>query len=120
LNRLATLSADSRRRLVGALDTIWPDALGIFEELPGEAELIEQGILLQPSSRMLNEWLDQTAPYFQNLRLPFPAAQDPDTLFYNPTVEPVFGGRRGQHTPDFTGLWEEMTSVYRLDPEAIW
>jgi ring-1,2-phenylacetyl-CoA epoxidase subunit PaaC len=120
LNRLAILSPDSRRRLVDALDTIWPDALGIFEELPGEAELIEQGILLQPSSRMLSEWLDQIAPYFQNLGLPFPAIQDPDTLFYNPNIEPVLGGRRGQHTPELTGLWEEMTSVYRLDPEAIW
>jgi ring-1,2-phenylacetyl-CoA epoxidase subunit PaaC len=120
LNRLATLSADSRRRLIDALDIIWPDALGIFEELPGESELVEQGVLTQSSSRMLREWLDQIAPYFRNLDLPFPAAQDPDTLFYKATVNPVSGGRRGQHTPEFTGLWEEMTSVYRLDPEAVW
>jgi hypothetical protein len=30
------------------------------------------------------------------------------------------GGRRGEHTEEFTELWTEMTSVYRLDPEAIW
>src|SRR3954470_970298 len=43
LNRLATLSDDSRTRLVDALDLIWPDGLGVFEELPRESELVAEG-----------------------------------------------------------------------------
>src|SRR5438067_3760011 len=118
LNRLATLSDDSRQRLIDALDAIWPDALGIFEELPDESDLVAQGILPEPNSQLLTEWLAEIAPYFLNLDLPFPAVEDSGT--YRPIVEPVYGGRRGQHTPEFTELWEEMTSVYRLDPEAVW
>jgi ring-1,2-phenylacetyl-CoA epoxidase subunit PaaC len=118
LNRLATLSDDSRQRLIDALDIIWPDAFGIFEELPGESDLVEQGILPEPNSRLSAEWLAEIAPYFLNLDLPFPAVEESGT--YRPTVEPVYGGRRGQHTSEFTELWEEMTSVYRLDPEAVW
>ena len=118
LNRLATLSDDSRQRLLDALDVIWPDALGIFEELPGEEELVNSGILPAPSSQMLSAWLGEIEPYFRNLDLPIPAEESAGV--WHPTIEPMVGGRRGQHTPEFTTLWEEMTSVYRLDPEAIW
>jgi phenylacetate-CoA oxygenase PaaI subunit len=30
------------------------------------------------------------------------------------------GGRRGQHTQDFRDLWEQMTMVYRMEPQAQW
>jgi ring-1,2-phenylacetyl-CoA epoxidase subunit PaaC len=118
LNRLATLSDDSRTRLVDALNTIWPDALGVFEELPRENELVAEGILPHSNVQMQSDWLAEIAPYFHNLNLPFPAEEHDGT--YRPTVEAITGGRQGQHTPEFTELWEEMTSVYRLDPEAVW
>jgi len=118
LNRLATLSPDSYRRLVEALDTLWPDALGIFEELPGESDLVAQGILPVSSSDLLSEWLGEIEPYFKNLDLPFPAELVSGA--FRPTVKSVVGGRHGKHVPEFTTLWEEMTSVYRLDPEAVW
>ena len=54
------------------------------------------------------------------LGLPFPAEPDRNTDLYRPTIAPAYGGRRGEHSPEFTELWEEMTSVYRLDPEAVW
>ena len=78
------------------------------------------GTLPSTMAEMQAEWLAQIAPYFYNLNLPFPAEQDPDTRQYRATVQPVYGGRRGEHTEEFTELWTEMTSVYRLDPEAIW
>ncbi len=120
LNRLATLSEESRGRLVRALDELWPDALGIFEELPGESELVAEGILPTPMPDLCAEWLGQVAPYFQNLSLLFPAQQDDRTGLYKPTIQPVYGGRRGLYTDDFVELWEEMTSVYRLEPDAVW
>lgn len=120
LTRLAKLSTDSRARLEAALVVLWPDALGIFEPLPGEVQLIADGVLPGTMSDMCTDWLGQITPYFYNLELPFPATLDERTGLYIPTVEPIYGGRRGQHTGEFTELWEEMTSVYRLDPEAVW
>lgn len=120
LNRLASLTTDSRQRLEAALEELWPDALGIFEELSGESALVAEGILPAPMLTLCAEWLEQIAPYFQNLSLPFPAEQDERAGLYRPTVQPVYGGRQGQHTDDFQTLWEEMTSVYRIAPEAVW
>lgn len=120
LKRLANLSPESRDRLVSVLDSLWPDALGVFEPLPGEEELVASGVLEAAMSRLQAEWLAQIAPYFESLDLPFPAREDESTGRYVPTVEPVYGGRRGDHTPELAELWDEMTSVYRLDPEAVW
>jgi ring-1,2-phenylacetyl-CoA epoxidase subunit PaaC len=120
LNRLANLSPDAHKRLEDALAEIWPDALGIFEELPGEADLLNDGTLPAPMEYLQGQWLAQIAPYFERLSLPFPAEPDHNTDLYRPTIAPKYGGRKGEHSPEFTDLWEEMTSVYRLDPEAVW
>ncbi len=120
LNRLATLSPVSRGHLEAALDALWPDALGVFEELPGEAELINEGVLSSGMAELKANWLEQIAPYFYNLNLPFPAEKDQRTGMYVSSIEPIYGGRQGKHTADFQALWEELTSVYRLDPDAVW
>ena len=120
LNRLATRSPISREHLVEALASIWPDALGVWESLPGEEQLVADGILPQSQENLRADWLGQIAPYFENLGLEFPAHMESGSGLYVPNVEPVFGGRLGQHTADFTALWDEMTSVYRLDPAATW
>jgi ring-1,2-phenylacetyl-CoA epoxidase subunit PaaC len=119
MNRLATRTDDSRSRLITALESLWPDALAIFEPLPGEEALINDGILPATMADMQAEWLAQIAPYFHNLDLPFPATEDTQGR-YTTDIQPTHGGRSGQHIPEFTELWEEMTSVYRLDPEAVW
>ena len=119
MSRLATLSEDARARLVAALEALWPDALGMFEPLPGEEELNNDGILPATMADMQAEWLAQIAPYFHNLDLPFPATEDSKGR-YTTNIKPTYGGRRGEHLAEFTELWEEMTSVYRLDPEAVW
>ena len=120
IKRLAHFSPESRERLTGALEALWPDALGVFEPLPGEDELVASGVLEAPMSELQAEWLEQVAPYFDSLSLSFPAKRDERTGRYVPTVEPVYGGRQGKHTAELAELWEEMTSVYRLDPEAVW
>lgn len=119
MSRLATRTEESRARLLAALEMLWPDALGIFEPLVGEDELISNGVLPATMGDMQAEWLGQIAPYFQNLDLPFPAQVDGEGR-YSAAVKPTFGGRRGEHIEEFSELWEEMTSVYRLDPEAVW
>jgi ring-1,2-phenylacetyl-CoA epoxidase subunit PaaC len=119
-NRLATRSPISREHLDAALDALWPDALGVWEPLEGEAELVGEGILSATFEVMRSEWLGQIAPFFYNLDIPFPAEKDPKSGLFVSPITPKHGGRRGQHTDDFTALWEEMTEVYRLDPSAVW
>ena len=120
LNRLATRSPVSREHLEAALAALWPDALGVWEALPSEDRLLSEGILPKSMADMQADWLEQISPFFHNLDLDFPATKDDRTGLYVPTEQPAYGGRRGQHTADFTALWQEMTEVYRLDPEAVW
>ncbi|MFM7289433.1 MAG: phenylacetate-CoA oxygenase subunit PaaI, partial [Bacteroidota bacterium] len=35
-------------------------------------------------------------------------------------LEPVLGGRQGYHSEHLAPLLEEMTAVFRLDPQAEW
>ena len=120
LNRLATRSPLSEEHLHAALEALWPDALGVWEPLAGEEQLVVDGILPAPFSALQSTWLEQLAPFFYNLHLDFPAKKDESSGLYVSSIEPRYGGRRGEHTEEFTALWEDMTSVYRLDPSAIW
>ena len=116
LERLANSTPEGRQRLEQALERLWPDALGMFEEFSEESELLESGILTIPSKQLQQEWLATIAPVFERLHLPFPA-KAPD---YQPTFDTRVGGRVGQHSEDFHTLWNEMTMVYRLEPQAQW
>ncbi|MBE3560179.1 MAG: phenylacetate-CoA oxygenase subunit PaaC [Ktedonobacteraceae bacterium] len=124
MQRLANGTAEARRRLEDALQSLWPDALGQFESLPGEERLLHTGVLTHSSSDLQQQWLAALAPFFARLRLPFPAVGDPSSegeiVVYTPTIAARTGGRRGQHTQDFIDLWEQMTMVYRIEPQARW
>ena len=116
LERLANSTPEGRQRLEQALEHLWPDALGMFEEFSEEAVLLHSGILTMSSTQVQQEWLASIAPVFERLHLPFPA-QGPA---YQPTLAARVGGRTGQHGEDFHTLWNEMTMVYRLEPQAQW
>ena len=116
LERLANSTPEGRQRLEQALERLWPDALGMFEAFPEEDILLHSGILTVSSQQVQQEWLATIAPVFERLHLPFPA-QGPE---YKPTVAMRVGGRTGQRGKDFHTLWNEMTMVYRLEPQAQW
>src|SRR6266511_688847 len=52
LERLANGSAEARARQHAAFTALWPDALGLFEPLPGEAELRAAGIMPASSAAL--------------------------------------------------------------------
>lgn len=110
LERLASGTLEAQRRLEAALERLWPDALGMFEAFPGEEQLVAAGILKTSSAQLQHEWLAVVTPILERLHLPT----------YHMTMTPRLGGRYGQHTQDFQALWEQMTMVYRLDPQASW
>ena len=136
LERLATGTPEARQRIEQALDSLWPDALGLFEPYPSENILLYSGIITVPQAQLQQAWFTAIAPTFERFQLPFPVAR-PAALtattetatatpkgaintLYQPTIKARSGGRRGQHSEDFNLLWEQMTMVYRLDSQASW
>lgn len=118
LQRLATGTPESYQLLSEALQQLWPDALALFEPFPAEDILQAAGILPDSSATLEQRWLGTIVPLFERLRLPLPIQKTTD--LFQPTVAARLGGRQGQHTADFTELWDQMTMVYRLDPQASW
>lgn len=109
-DRLAEGSLESRERLEAALALAWPDALGLFEPVEGEELLVAAGAVPSASGELRDRWLAALAPALERHGLPL----------LTDGVEPRLAGRRGRHTAEWEQMWDEMTSVYRLDPAAAW
>ncbi|GAC1433134.1 MAG: phenylacetate-CoA oxygenase subunit PaaC [Ktedonobacteraceae bacterium] len=115
---LASSSKESRLHLEAALDALWPDALGLFEEVPGEDILVAEGILAKKTSALRDTWFEQIYPSFELYNISFPGGRvGTQWRFW---VEPTFGGRQGRHGEGWDELYEEMTSVRRIAPEGVW
>jgi len=109
MQRLAEGGEDSRSRLQAAVDQLWPDALGLFEGLEGEVEAVKEGLMATATAELVPTWTARVTPAMEGFGLVLPAGSEATT-----------GGRAGRHTADFEYLWNEMTMVYRSDPEAVW
>ncbi|GCE06503.1 1,2-phenylacetyl-CoA epoxidase subunit PaaC [Dictyobacter aurantiacus] len=124
LNRLANGTPTAYQLLTEALRQLWPDALGIFEPFENEDVLLRAGILPVPSAVLEQRWLGDIVPVFERLRLPLPIKKESPAVdspaLYIPTIVARTGGRRGQHSADFTDLWNQMTMVSRMEPGASW
>jgi ring-1,2-phenylacetyl-CoA epoxidase subunit PaaC len=119
VERLAAGTADARTKLEQALSACWADALGLFEPVEGEDLLIATGLVPRDSDELRHDWLDQVSILLTPYGLPLPAERDAVGR-WQLGVTPTLGGRRGVHSADWQQLWDEMTSVYRLDPTATW
>ncbi len=103
-------SPESHARMQGALNEVFPLALGIFEPSVYDAELAESGVFAGEEA-LRDRWLESIAPTLEKagLRMPDAAA-----------ATPAYGGRHGYHTEFLGPLLEEMTEVFRIDPSAEW
>lgn len=110
IKQLGSATEESIVRLQNALTETLPYALGIFEESPYEAELIECGIFIGEKA-LRERWLTSISAVLAHTQLDLP-----DLL----TVAPIDGGRTGEHTEHLQPLLEEMSAVFRLDPSADW
>ncbi len=108
LDRLARSGGEGRDRLLAAWAELAPDAATIFTPLPGEAALLEAGIIDASMADQEARWRASIAPTFAELDLPMPP----------PARDPVRG--RLDHGEAFRWLWSEFTSVRRADPGATW
>lgn len=118
LERLASRGGEAQARQRAAFQALWPDALGVFEPLAGEAALLEAGILPASFAALRDRWLASLAEALGRLELPFPFVERGGG--WEALVAPEYGGRRGVHSASFVRLHEQITSVYRLDPSAKW
>jgi ring-1,2-phenylacetyl-CoA epoxidase subunit PaaC len=61
LDRLANGPVEARSRLAEGLVTAFREALGLFEPIPNEEELVAEGILPRSHPELLQTWLDVVA-----------------------------------------------------------
>ena len=142
-------SITARQHLADGLAAAVGEAVALFEPLPGEERLIEDGTLPRSSEELLAEWLENLGRDLEGASLDFVLEHHaPRTGEMVPTSageiegdeEPFAapgiarrdgrwihegsfagaGGRRGKHSDDFQPLWEEMTNLHRSHPGATW
>jgi ring-1,2-phenylacetyl-CoA epoxidase subunit PaaC len=147
-SRLAGGPVEARRRLAEGLSAAVGEALALFEPLPGEGELVAEGVLPRSHDDMLAEWLEGVGRDLEEASLDYvlvrhagvgemvPTGSGEIPMDGEPLAPPGIvrregrwaheggfagaGGRHGRHTEDFLALWEEMTALYRAHPGATW
>jgi len=122
--RLARGGDEPRRRLAAACELLWPDALTVLAPPTGERRLLDAGVLTGSFAACRQRWLEELAPLFEDLGLPFPFRRVDAGPGQPSPLEPTFPepGPEGrtEHNDDFRWLWGELTSVYRSEPGATW
>jgi len=117
VERLGDATEESHRHMQAALDQAFPQALGLFESLEGEEELVRGGIF--PGNRLLrDEWLEHVVPVLNEASLRPPVQRQRER--WGIACRPDEGGRRGEHVKPLEKLVGDMQMVYTLAPSAKW
>ena len=110
LERLGTRHGQPRGKLLSALKTLNALALSVFAPVPGEQLLVDAGVLAAPMSELANRWRSEANARLCALSL----RPIPDGL------PPADGRDHSQPDASFVWLWNEFTSVARLEEGAEW
>lgn len=110
IKKLGSATDESISRLQKSLDLALPYALGIFEPSPFEAALIAEGIFAG-EQEVQKRWKVKVEEILAQTQLQLPGWH---------TLQPVMGGRMGQHTEHLQPLLDEMSEVFKIDPTAEW
>lgn len=117
VERLGDATEESHRRMQAAVDTAFAQALGMFEDLEGESELIKVGVF--PGNVAYRElWLKRVIPVLNSATLATPVSHQNGT--HLPGVKPDNGGRKKSHTGHLKQLVDDLQQVYRLAPTSKW
>ncbi len=112
LTQLGHGTEESHARMQVALNECFPLALGIFE--PGKEEweqtLRDEKVYIGEKA-LQQRWIERIYPVLSNAALNLPDLEK---------TAPVYGGRQGFHTEYLQPLLDEMSEVFRLDPETSW
>jgi ring-1,2-phenylacetyl-CoA epoxidase subunit PaaC len=106
--RLGNATEESHRRMQAGVNAAFPQALGLFEPLESETELVTGGVF-PGMAPMEAEWNSRIRPFLAEATLAIPDMVAPDT-----------GGRRRSHNAHLRGLVDDLQQVYRMAPGARW
>ncbi|GAC1442498.1 MAG: phenylacetate-CoA oxygenase subunit PaaC [Mycobacteriales bacterium] len=106
--RLGDGTDESRRRMLTALDQLWPFAGEAFLDDEVDVAAAESGLLPLPSS-LQPAYRHRVAAVLAEATLPVP----PDPWWQR-------GGRQGTHSEHLSMLLAEMQVVHRAHPGATW
>lgn len=117
--RLGKAGVDSRQRIQAAIDKLAPLALELFEPTAGVESLATSGIYPPPggvkgdqtAAAMFDAWAEAIENIIEDATL--------HLELYRPQTFTV-GGRRGKRSESFAALYDELTEVYRVEPNASW
>jgi ring-1,2-phenylacetyl-CoA epoxidase subunit PaaC len=111
IQRLGKGGDDARRRLQLALDKLSSLATALFEPTGGHDRLEAAGVYPKVQPEWFHRWLTDIESVAGDAGL---------RLKLKPIASDYIGGRQGKHSADFATLLDELTEVYRLEPEAAW
>ncbi|MBI3410801.1 MAG: phenylacetate-CoA oxygenase subunit PaaC [Planctomycetes bacterium] len=111
LKRLGHGDTESRERMQSALDRLAPLATGLLEPTQGIELLEAKGVYPRIEPAMFERWTEDLRHVAE--------ASELKLQLQAPRAEAI-GGRRGRHSDAFASLLDELTEVYRLEPEAAW
>jgi ring-1,2-phenylacetyl-CoA epoxidase subunit PaaC len=106
--RLGDGTDESHRRMLAALDLLWPYAGEAFLDDEVDVAASESGLMPLPSS-LLPAYRQRVESVLGDATLPVP----PDPWWQR-------GGRQGNHSEHLTYLLAEMQVVHRQHPGATW
>jgi ring-1,2-phenylacetyl-CoA epoxidase subunit PaaC len=110
LERLSSHSGMPRDETAKALERLEQVALSVFAPLPGEDMLVAAGVLSAPMIELAGRWKSEANARLGALELPTVTGTEPRT-----------DGRDHQEPDEsFIWLWNEFTSVARLEEGAAW
>jgi ring-1,2-phenylacetyl-CoA epoxidase subunit PaaC len=110
LKRLGRGGQEAHDRMQDALDRLAELAVMLAEPTEGLEILESQGIYPPTTPSMFERWSADLQRVTQEAGLSL-------TL---PPLPTRIGGRRGRHSAVFGTLLDELTEVYRVEPEAAW
>jgi hypothetical protein len=148
VSRLAGGPVEGRQRLAQGLESAIGEALAIFEAVPYEGSLVDDGVMPRSSEDLLTEWLDRVGTRLEEASLDWvlsahtraggemvptstgeieagptlsvPGIEHREGSWVHVGEFAGQGGRQGRHTEDFQAVWEEMTGLYRAVPGVTW
>ena len=110
IKQLGSATEESISRLQRSLNYTLPYALGIFEHSPFENDLITSGVF-EGEDALKERWLKKVMEVLSKSSLKLP-----DLV----SAKPVTGGRHGKHSEHLQPLLDEMSEVFKIDPNAEW
>lgn len=109
IQKLGNSTEEARLRMQTALNEALPMAYSLFEPHTLDAEIVSQGIC-KAENELEAEWEKRVFAILTDAGFSIPSV---DKKAY-------YGGRNGYHSTHLQPMLDEMTAVYRLDPDAEW